>query len=74
MLRAMHKLKPVKDGAEYRQLWRVIDGAIRDCFKMHPDYITPENIRRVRESLAKRITGAVLANKAEASKAKGPIR
>lgn len=52
----------------------MVDGAIRDCLKMHPDYIDPHNMRRVRESVAKRVTGAILAYQAEADKAKGPIR
>jgi len=41
---------------------------------MHPDYIDPVKIRRVRESIAKRVTGAVLAYEAEAAKAEGRIR
>lgn len=70
----MRKLKPVKPDSSYRRVWRIVDGVIRDCIAMHPDYIAPKDIRRVRESIAKRVTGAVLAYQAEAEKAKGPIR
>ena len=70
----MKRFKPVKPGGDYRRLWRIVDGAVRDCLKMHPDYIDPVKIRRVRESIAKRVTGAVLAYEAEAAKAEGRIR
>lgn len=69
----MKKIKPVKAGGDYRRVWRIVDGAIRDCFTHHPDYIDPKKLRATRESLAKRITGALLAHEAEA-KAKGPIQ
>lgn len=46
-----------------RQIWRVVDGAIRDAFINHPDYLTPKGTRSAcaRRSVAKRVTGAVLS-------------
>lgn len=71
--RRLRKIKPVKPGSDYRRIWRIVDGAIRDCAKHHEDYFDPKKLRAARESLAKRITGALLAYEAEA-KAKGPIQ
>jgi len=43
---------------DYRQLWRVIDGALACALKHHPDYIRVGE-RKARDALVKRITGAV---------------
>lgn len=55
-------IPPVKSGRHYKQLWRGVDGAVRDCFHHHPDYLTPKGINRstARQSIVKRVTGAVL--------------
>lgn len=45
-----------------RQLWRVIDGAVRDCFKMHPDYVAPSRQRAARRSIVKRVIAQVIDN------------
>ena len=46
-----------------RQVWRVVDGAIRDAFIHHPDYLTMNGTRynSARRSIAKRVTGALLS-------------
>ena len=48
-------------GRAYRQLWRVVDGAVRDALDHHPDYLTPKGRRNARESVTKRVTGQVLS-------------
>lgn len=45
----------------YQQLWRVVDGAVTDCFKNHPDYLTWKGRRSAQGSLVKRVTGTVLS-------------
>lgn len=45
---------------EYVQLWKIIDGAVRDTFANHPEYLSgrvPEYI--VLQSVVKRATGQV---------------
>ena len=61
-----NRIKPEKpshqDGFN-RQVWRVVDGAIRDAFINHPDYLTNKGSRAscARRSIAKRVTGALLS-------------
>lgn len=56
------RLKPVKPGSAYRQLWRIVDGAVKDCFMKHPDYLTGKGHAhsRARNSVNKRVVGAIL--------------
>lgn len=51
---------PHKDTAEYRRIWRVVDGAVADAFKCHPDYLARAE-PAVRVSINKRVVGALLA-------------
>ena len=55
--------KPSHQAGFNRQVWRVVDGAIRDAFLNHPDYLTRKGSRAAcaRRSLAKRVTGALLS-------------
>lgn len=60
------RLKPEKLAHQVgfnRQIWRVIDGAIRDAFSHHPDYLTLKGSKgaAARRSVAKRATGALLS-------------
>lgn len=44
----------------YGKLWRIVDGAVRDTFAMHPEYLA--DARReavVRQSLNKRVVGTL---------------
>lgn len=54
---------PQKTMARYRQLWRVVDGAVADAFTCHPNYLTEAGKFRsvARQSIVKRVTGAVLS-------------
>ena len=55
--------KPSHGNGFNRQVWRVVDGAIRDAFLNHPDYLTKKGSRSAcaRRSIAKRVTGALLS-------------
>lgn len=64
--------KPVFGTPAYRQMWRIVDGAVTDALTHHPDYLTAKGTRAARISVVKRVTGAVLSF-AEAS-AKGRPR
>lgn len=60
------RLKPEKPAYKTgfnHQIWRVVDGAIRDAFIHHPDYLTGKGTSgaSARRSVAKRVTGAVLS-------------
>lgn len=52
--------KLAKHGYNYVQLWKIIDGAVFDALKMHPEYLTDRGHRNARLSIVKRVTGAVL--------------
>lgn len=56
------RLKPPKPGKEYRAMWRIVDGAVRDAFGAHPDYLTEKGSQRgcARNSVVKRVVGSVL--------------
>ena len=63
------RLKPEKGNHHYRQLWRVVDGAVADAIAQHPEYIALGAQKRVvRQSIVKRVTGAVLGYAVEAAK------
>ncbi len=50
-----------RGGPAYRQLWRLVDGEVRDAFLSHPDYLpAPEHELRIRNSITKRVVGKVL--------------
>ena len=62
MRRSKRTKPPRKGDSLYRQLWRVVDGAIMDALKQHPDYLTDKGRRdrAARISIAKRVTGAIM--------------
>lgn len=51
----------------YAELWGVVDGAVLDAFKNHPDYLTPKGQRNARTSVVKRVCGTVLSFAAQAA-------
>jgi hypothetical protein len=58
-----HKRKPIIDAGNtraYRQLWRVVDGAVFDALYTHQDYLTPKGQQCARTSINKRVVGSVL--------------
>lgn len=44
----------------YRQLWRVVDGAVFDALYTHPEYLTAAGKKWAQQSIVKRVTGEVL--------------
>lgn len=62
------RTQPVKHGRAYRQLWRIVDGAVADAFAHHPEYLTAAGRQSARRSINKRVTGAVLGYAVEAAK------
>jgi len=59
-----NRIRPVKDPPLYRQLWFVVDGAVMDALRHHPEYLATEyrtrfGERTVRNSINKRVTGAL---------------
>ena len=48
----------------YREIWKVVDGAIRSTFHHHPEYLSGDNSSealelKIRNSITKRVTGAL---------------
>lgn len=46
-------------GEAHRQIWRLVDGAVRDAFANHPDYLTPLGQGRAVEAVTKRVAGSL---------------
>lgn len=68
MARKTRRLKPLKmPNKEYRAIWRVVDGAVRNALDMHPDYLTNKGTQwsAARMSIVKRVTGSILGFQAE---------
>lgn len=68
----MKRLRPVKQPTRaYKQLWRVVDGAVADCISKHPEYLSPKvNVSAVRGSITKRVTGSVLGYAVQTAKSR----
>ena len=64
----MAKPPPQKTETAYRQLWRVVDAAVAEAFKAHPDYLTERGARLARQSINKRVVGAIHGYAVEAAK------
>ena len=51
-----------KTSPTYRQIWRIVDGALADTLNIHDDYfrhLRPRRRDHIRSSIVKRITGQV---------------
>lgn len=54
---------PQKTRAEYKRLWKIVDGAVADAFNKHPEYLASNVSKKVvRASVNKRVVGAILAS------------
>ncbi len=60
--------KPQRPGKQYGEIWRMVDGAVRDAFASHPEYVQQSYLRSARLSITKRVTGAVNGYVASATK------
>lgn len=45
--------------SDYHRIWRIVDGAVRDTFKHHPEYLTDAGHRSAQVSIIKRVAGAL---------------
>jgi hypothetical protein len=52
------KLQKCPD-ATYQQLWRLTDGAVRDAFANHPEYLTDKGRHSATQSVVKRVVGTI---------------
>lgn len=57
----MGSAQPAFRSSAYAELWGVVDGAVVDAFKNHPDYLTAKGQRNARTSVVKRVCGTVLS-------------
>jgi hypothetical protein len=55
------RIAPPKGGQSYRQIWRIVDGALVKTFLAHPEYL-PDLVsaHAIRMSISKRVTGDVV--------------
>lgn len=58
----------------YRQLWRIVDGAVFDALYTHQDYLTDKGRMSARESIVKRVTGAVLGYAEQSVEGRSVVR
>lgn len=70
----LRRHRPQNTGRHYRQLWRIVDGAVRDTLLQHPDYVTPKGQRCLRMSVNKRITGAVLGYAEQSARGRSAVQ
>jgi hypothetical protein len=62
LARKKKRLRPPKDVpySAYHTVFRIVDGAVKDAFNNHPEYVRPEIERVVRMSITKRVTGSII--------------
>lgn len=62
MVKPIRRSKPPKPDPAYQQLWRTIEGAVRDALQMHPEYVANGKPPRVVvNSITKRVTGSIIS-------------
>lgn len=80
MKRPAKRTKPLHpDAGPYRQLWRLVDGAVVDALNAHPDYLSTKGYHddTARRSIVKRVVGAVLGYAGQATTSQrgaGPVQ
>lgn len=54
-------IEPTKPASPtYRQIWRVVDGAVDLALSAHPEYLNPgKKVSTIRNSIVKRVVGAL---------------
>jgi hypothetical protein len=59
--RRFNRIPPTNPGRPYEKLWRLVDGAVKQTFDHHPEYLAqgkrPDMVRR---SINKRVVGALM--------------
>lgn len=55
-----HRVLLSEKSRMYRQLWRIVDGAVFDALYTHGDYLTAKGRFSARTSINKRVVGAII--------------
>jgi hypothetical protein len=66
--------QPPKGDSAYRQLWEIVDRAVRDAFDRHPEYLTDAGRQAAVQSVNKRVVGAVIGHLAQRRLEAGALR
>ena len=53
---------------DHKRLWRMVEGAVVDAFRSHPEYLTDHGDRSAVESITKRVVGTLAGNAYEVRK------
>ena len=53
---------------DHQRLWRMVEGAVLDAFKSHPDYLTDIGAPVAVESITKRVVGTLVGHANETRK------
>lgn len=71
--RSKVKTKPPSQKTDklYREIWLLVDGATRDAFNCHPEYLAEGMRRNAVGSIVKRVTGAITSFTASREGPKG---
>lgn len=48
--------------ADHRRLWVLVEGAVVDAFRCHPDYLTTKGEKAAVESITKRVVGQIVGH------------
>lgn len=54
--------------ADHLRLWRMVEGAVVDALKSHPDYLTDKGRATAVESITKRVVGTLVGHAHEVRK------
>lgn len=53
---------------DHRKLWRMVEGAVYDALRAHPDYLTDRGAKLAASSITKRVVGQLVGHAIEARK------
>ena len=54
--------------ADHLRLWRIVEGAVLNAFREHPEYLTEAGAKSAVQSVTKRVVGEVVALASEVRK------
>ncbi|WOI34750.1 hypothetical protein R1T40_08500 [Tritonibacter scottomollicae] len=57
---------------DHGRLWRLVEGAVVDAFRNHPDFLTVSGHRSAVQSVTKRVVGQLVGHAKQAQGAVGP--
>jgi len=57
---------------DHARLWRLVEGAVVDAFRTHPDYLTQKGHWSAVQSVTKRVVGQLVGHAKQARSAVGP--